>query len=82
MTPLWDPNNYGGTQFFVTLGLQWQPIPLNIVNLQVSLPLYRRLNGVQMETDWRASLTWYVEFPTSRSIRYQQPVHGPGHLGF
>lgn len=82
MTPLWDPNNYGGTQFFVTLGVQWQPMPLNIVNLQVSLPLYRRLNGVQMETDWRASLTWYVEFPTNRSIRYQQPVHGPGHLGF
>jgi hypothetical protein len=82
MTPLWNPQNYGGSQLFTTLGVQWQPMPLNIINLQFSVPLARRLNGVQLETDWRISLTWYVEFPTSRSIRYQRPDHGPGHLGF
>ncbi len=82
MTPLWNPDNYGGTQLFTTLGVQWQPMPLHIINLQVSLPIYRRLNGVQMETDWRASLTWYVEFPTSKSIRSKRQGYAPSHLGF
>ncbi|RLL50996.1 transporter [Mariprofundus sp. EBB-1] len=82
MTPLWDTNNYGGTQLFATTGVQWQPMPFNIINAQVSLPLYRRLNGVQMETDWRVSLTWYVELPTAKSIRSQKLDHGPSHLGF
>jgi len=82
MTPLWDTRNYGGTQLFATTGVQWQPMPFNIINLQVSLPLYRRLNGVQMETDWRVSLTWYVELPTGKSVRSQKLGHGPSHLGF
>ena len=82
MTPLWDPNNYGGTQLFATVGIQWQPVPMQVVNLQFSLPLYRRLNGVQMETDWRATLTWYIEIPTSKSIRSGGQPDGPSHLGF
>ncbi len=82
MTPLWNTNNYGGTQLFATVGVQWQPLPLNIINLQVSVPLYRRLNGVQLETDWRISLTWYMELPTDRSIRSQKQGHTPAHLGF
>lgn len=82
VTPLWEPNNYGGTQLFVTTGVQWQPMPFNIINVQVSVPLYRRLNGVQMEADWRVSLTWYVELPTSKSIRSQKLGAGPSHLGF
>jgi len=82
MTPLWDPKNYGSRQLMATVGVQWQPMALNIINLQVSLPLYRRLTGVQMETDWRVSLTWYVEFPTGKSIRSQKLGHAPGHLGF
>ncbi len=82
MTPLWDTNNYGGTQLFATTGVQWQPMPFNIINVQVSVPLYRRLNGVQMETDWRVSLTWYVELPTGKSIRSNKLGSGPSHLGF
>jgi len=82
MTPLWDPNNYGGTQLFTTLGIQWQPVPMQVLNLQVGLPLYRRLNGVQMETDWRVSLTWYIEIPTGKSVRAGGQPDGPSHLGF
>ena len=70
MTPLWDPGNYGGTQLFATLGFQWQPAPLHIVDFTVSVPLYRDLNGPQLETDYRVMLTWYIEFPTKKSIRY------------
>jgi hypothetical protein len=82
MTPLWDPANYGGSNLFVTLGLQWQPLPLHIINVQVGLPLYRDLNGPQLETDWRVSLTWYVEIPTSKSIRHAAHQPGPSKLGF
>lgn len=57
MTPLWDPNNYGGSNLFATVGLQWQPAPLHILNLQVGLPLYRNLNGPQLEKDWRVQFT-------------------------
>jgi hypothetical protein len=69
-TPLWDTDNYGGTQLFTTLGFQWQPAPLHIVDLNVGLPLYRDLNGPQLETDYRVMLTWYMEIPTSKSRRY------------
>ncbi len=70
MTPLWDPNNYGGTQLFATLGFQWQPAPLHIIDLNVGVPLYRDLNGPQLETDYRVMLTWYLEIPTRKSIRF------------
>jgi len=82
-TPLWDPDNYGGTRLFTTLGLQWQPAPLHIVDLNVGLPLYRNLNGLQLETDYRVMLTWYIEFPTSKSRRYGIGKSGSGsQLGF
>ena len=82
-TPLWDPDNYGGHQLFTTLGLQWQPVPLHIVDLSVSLPLYRNLNGPQLETDYKLMLTWYMELPTRKSIRYKTS-RGPAEsrLGF
>jgi hypothetical protein len=82
-TPLWDPDNYGGTQLFTTVGLQWQPAPLHIVDLNVGLPLYRNLNGPQLETDYRVMLTWYIEIPTSKSRRYGVNKSGSGsQLGF
>lgn len=84
-TPLWDTENYGGRQVFATAGLQWQPAPLHIIDLTVGLPLYQDLNGPQLETDYRVMLTWYIEMPTKRSVRYglyrSQPA-GPGRLGF
>lgn len=70
-TPLWETSNYGGTQAFVTLGLQWQPAPLHIVDFSIGLPLYRDLNGPQLEQDYRIMLTWYIEIPTTKSIRYK-----------
>lgn len=81
-TPLWDPDNYGGTQLFTTLGFQWQPAPLNIIDVSVGLPLYRNLNGPQLETDYRVMLTWYIELPTSKSRRYTGKSSGGGGLGF
>jgi hypothetical protein len=70
MTPLWDPDNYGGKQLFTTLGFQWQPAPLHIIDFNVGLPLYRDLNGPQLEQDYRVMLTWFIEVPTSKSRRY------------
>ena len=84
-TPLWDPDNYGGTQLFATFGVQWQPAPLHIVDFNVGLPLYRDLHGPQLETDYRVMLTWYIEVPTKKSIRYgiRKPRPASGStLGF
>ncbi|MGD2138229.1 MAG: transporter [Gammaproteobacteria bacterium] len=84
-TPLWETDNYGGTQLYTSLGVQWQPAPLHIVDFNVGLPLYRDLNGPQLETDYRIMLTWYIEVPTKKSIRYgiRKPVPAGGSkLGF
>lgn len=84
-TPLWDTDNYGGTRLFTTFGLQWQPAPLHIIDLNVGVPLYRDLNGPQLETDYRVMLTWYIEMPTKKSIRYgirQPQPAGGSKLGF
>ncbi len=70
MSTLWDTGNYGGTQVFATVGLQWQPVPLQIVDFSIGLPLYRDLNGPQLEQDYRIMLTWYLEMPSKKSIRY------------
>lgn len=69
-TPLWDTDNYGGKQVFATVGLQWQPAPLHVLDFNVGLPLYRDLNGPQLETDYRVMLTWFIEMPTKKSVRY------------
>ncbi len=84
MTPLWNTQNYGGTNLFATLGLQWQPAPLHILDLNVGVPLYRNLNGPQLETDYRVMLTWYMEIPTRKSVRarLKGPRSGTGKLGF
>jgi hypothetical protein len=71
VTPLWDTSNYGGTQLFTTIGVQWQPAPLHIVDFNIGLPLYRDLNGPQLEQDYRVMLTWFIEIPTSKSRRYK-----------
>jgi len=67
---LWDTGNYGGTQVFATLGVQWQPVPLQILDFSIGLPLHRDLNGPQLEQDYRVMLTWYLEIPSKKSIRY------------
>ncbi len=83
MSPAWDTANYGGKTVNATIGLQWQPVPLHILNLQLGIPLYQYLNGPQMEEEYRVNLTWYVEIPTKRSRRYtggQEP--SKSRLGF
>jgi len=82
MTPLWDTNNYGGSKLFTTLGMQWQPKPLHILDLSVQLPLYQRLNGLQLKDQYRMMFTWYMEFPTSKSVRYLSTDHADPELGF
>jgi len=69
MTPLWNPANYGGVRTSVTLGVQWQPAPLHILELNVRIPVYQRLNGVQLKDQFGVMFTWYMEIPTSKSIR-------------
>jgi hypothetical protein len=82
-TPLWDPDNYGGNQVSVTAGFQWQPFPMHIVDLQVGVPVYRDLNGPQLEEDYRVMFTWYIELPTRASVRYTgQDRSKKSKLGF
>ena len=82
-TPLWDPANYGGKKVLITAGIQWQPVPLHIIDLNVGVPVYQSLNGPQLEEDYRVMLTWYIEIPTSKSIRYKgAKKDGDSKLGF
>ncbi|NIR60539.1 MAG: hypothetical protein GWO02_14020, partial [Gammaproteobacteria bacterium] len=82
-TPTRDSDNYGGRWLFATVGLQWQPAPRHIIDFQVGMPLHRDLNGPQLETDYRVMLTWYVELPTSKSVRYRgERPNGASRLGF
>jgi len=84
MTPLWDTNNYGGVKTSITVGLQWQPLPLHIIDLSVKIPVYQRLNGVQLKDQFGVMLTWYVEIPTSKSVRSLSHSHtaADAALGF
>lgn len=81
MTPLWDPNNYGGHDLRVTAGLQFQPATYNIIDLQVGIPIYQRLNGPQLKEQFRTMLTWYVEIPTWKSVRSKR-YEKKSNLGF
>jgi len=80
-SPLFDPANYGGRKLAVTAGVQWQPFPLNVIELNGSVPFYQDLRGPQLKEDFRVMLSWYIEIPTSGSRRYTgtQP---PKELGF
>jgi len=84
MTPLWNPYNYGGVKTSITVGLQWQPAPLHIIDISVKLPVYQRLNGVQLKDQFGVMLTWYMEIPSSGSIRSLSHSHtaADAALGF
>jgi len=81
MTPLWDNRNYGGHKISATLGLQWQPFAMHIIDINLGLPLFQRLNGPQLKDDYRLGLTWYVELPTAASLRHVTKKGG-SRLGF
>jgi len=81
-TPLWNTNSYGGDELALTLGVQWQPVSLNILSFQVGVPLYQDLNGVQLKDDYSVMLTWYLEIPTKKSRRSSQSFKDKSTLGF
>jgi len=82
MTPLWDPDNYGGRKLLATIGMQWQPAPLHIVDFNVGVPVYQNLNGPQLKEKYRVMLTWYMEIPTRASVRYIEDKSKESTLGF
>ena len=82
MSPAWDPANSGGDNVAVTLGIQWQPVPMNILEIDVQVPVYQRLNGVQMKEEYRVSVAYYIEVPTSASIRSIKRSDEESKIGF
>lgn len=80
-SPLFDPANYGGRKLAVTAGIQWQPFPLNVIELNGSVPFYQDLRGPQLKEDFRVMLSWYIEIPTSDSRRFTG-TNPPKELGF
>ena len=81
MTPLCDPTNYGGVNLHATIGVQFQPVPLHIAELNLSVPLYQNLKGPQLQSDYMLRLTYYLEVPTKKSRRYKG-FSAPKQLGF
>ena len=81
MTPLCDPTNYGGVNLHATFGLQFQPVPLHVAELNFSVPIYQNLKGPQMQSHYMMQLTYYWEVPTKKSRRYKG-FSAPKQLGF
>lgn len=81
MTPLCDPTNYGGVNLHATVGMQFQPLPLQIAELNFSIPIYQNLKGPQMQSNYMIRLTYYWEVPTKNSRRYKG-FSAPTKLGF
>ncbi len=82
MSNLFDPDNYGGSTVDLTAGVQWQPFHNHILNAQFSVPLYQNLHGTQLEKDFTASITYYIEVPLSKSRRSKKSNKGLDFLGF
>ena len=80
-TPLFDPHNYGGHKMAISVGAQFQPIPLHILELTATVPIHQDLNGPQLRDDWMIRLAYYVEVPTKKSRRYKG-FSAPKALGF
>jgi hypothetical protein len=61
-----DPDNYGGETvtalFGVNLAGQSGLLRGQRLALEAGLPLYRKLNGPQMETDWTLTVGWQYAF--------------------
>lgn len=81
LSPLFDPDNYGGHKLGVSLGVQFQPFPMHIVELNGILPIYQDLNGPQLRDDWGIQFTYYIEIPTKKSRRHTG-IDAPRELGF
>lgn len=82
MSNLFDPDNYGGSTIDLTAGVQWQPFHNQILNVQFSFPLFQNLHGTQLERDFNATVTYYIEFPLGKSRRAPKEDKGLEILGF
>ena len=80
-SPLFDPDNYGGHKMAISVGAQFQPIPLHILELTATVPIHQDLNGPQLRDDWMLRLSYYLEVPTKKSRRYKG-FSAPKQLGF
>ncbi len=79
---LFDPDNYGGTKLDVKFGMQWQPFHNHILNAQISFPLFQNLHGTQLEQEFTATISYYVEYPLRKSRRVPKERTGLDILGF
>ena len=82
MSNLYDPDNYGGSTVDLSAGVQWQPFHNHILNAQCSFPLFQNLHGTQLERDFTASVTYYIEVPLRKSRRSKKSGKGLDILGF
>lgn len=80
-SPLFDPNNYGFTKVNLSAGVQYQPIPLHIMELLASVPIHQDVIGPQLKEEWRIVFSYYIEIPTKKSRRYKG-AEPPPELGF
>ena len=81
VSPLFDPDNYGGHKLHFGLGVQFQPLPLHVMELTASVPIHQDLNGPQLQDNWMVQFTYYAEVPTKKSRRYKG-FSPPKSLGF
>ena len=81
LSPLFDPHNYGGHKVALSLGVQFQPIPLHVMEVTATLPIYQDLDGPQLRDNWMMQFTYYMEVPTKKSRRYVG-FKPPKELGF
>ncbi len=81
LSPLFDPQNYGGHKMAVSIGVQYQPVPLHVMELTATLPIHQDLNGPQLRDNWMLQFSYYMEVPTKKSRRYLG-FKPPKELGF
>ncbi len=62
MVPTANPGLRGGEQVSLTVGLNFFDLNGSLtgqrVSLEIGIPIYQRLDGPQLETDWQANLGW------------------------
>ena len=81
LSPLFDPQNYGGHKAAISLGVQFQPIPLHVVEMVATVPIHQDLNGPQLRDNYMLQFSYYIEYPTKKSRRYKG-FKPPTELGF
>lgn len=69
-SPLFEAKNYGGHKVYLTPGIQFQPFQLQIISLEVSVPIIQYSSGYNMNEVLSLFVSYYFEIPTPASIRY------------